>query len=83
MALVAPVGWLMLRSSNTNWLRQVVVLSKSCSQRPPTMVRRSSRPSPACTAVTELLVPLKPLLKSDTDPQPATPAMSQPCWNGF
>jgi len=60
---VAPVGWLMLRSSNVNWLRHVVVLSKSCSQRPPTMVRRSSRPNPAWMAVIGVLAPLNPLLK--------------------
>ena len=65
----------MLRSSNVNWLRQVVVLSKSCSQRPPTMVRRSSRPSPAWTAVIEVRAPLKPLLRRPTEAQALMPVL--------
>ena len=84
-ALVDPVCWLMFLSSKTIWVRQVVELLKSCSQRPPTMVRRSCRPSLASSAVSGTVGLEKPFGKRLTVAQPgaAVSAVLQPCWNGF
>ena len=86
MALVAPVGWLMLRSSNINCVCIVVWLSKSCSQRAPTMLRRSvPRWRPAWSAVCATVGAENPLANRLTVAHPGASgvATTQPRWNGL
>jgi hypothetical protein len=81
-ALVDPVGWLMFLSSKTIWVRQVVELLKSCSQRPPTMVRRSCRPSLASFGGVRDRGVGKAVRK-EINGRTARSWRCVPCWNGF
>ncbi|GJE30372.1 hypothetical protein LDDCCGHA_0539 [Methylobacterium oxalidis] len=75
----------MLRSSKTSCVRQVVKASMSCSQRAPTMVRRSSRRKAPWSAVTGTVAPKRPFASRLKVVQPgaAVAAVRQPRWKGL